>query len=309
MKALITGINGFVGKYLSKYLIDKGYEVYGTVTDSDERIDNVKLYSMNLLNKEEVLRTIQDVKPDQIYHLAGQSAVGVSWKNPTLTINVNVNGTINLLDSIRESNLESKILIIGSSDEYGVIKPEDCPINEEHKLNPSNPYAISKVTQEEIAKLYANVYKMKIVMVRAFNHIGPMQSKNFVVSDFASRIAEIEKGKENILRVGNLDAYRDFTDVRDIVRGYNMLMEKGTIGEIYNIGSGKPHKIQEILDILIELSTEDIKVELDKDKLRPSDVPIIQCDNSKIKSHIGWQPELNIKNTLKDTLDYWRSFV
>lgn len=307
MKALITGINGFVGKYLSQYLIDKGYEVYGTVIEDDISMDNVKLYKMNLLNKREVLNTIQDIKPDQVYHLAGQSAVGLSWKNPTLTMDVNVNGTINLLDSIRESDLNSKVLIIGSSDEYGVIKPEDCPINEEHKLNPSSPYAISKVAQEEIAKLYTKAYNMQIVMVRAFNHIGPMQSKNFVVSDFASRIAEIEAGKENILRVGNLEAYRDFTDVRDIVRGYNMLMENGHIGEIYNIGSGKPHKVQEILDSLIDLSTENIKVELDKEKLRPSDVPIIQCDNSKIKSHTGWQPELDIKNTLKDTLDYWRN--
>ena len=307
MKALITGINGFVGKYLSQYLIDKGYEVYGTVIEDDISMDNVKLYKMNLLNKKEVLNTIQDIKPDQVYHLAGQSAVGLSWKNPTLTMDVNVNGTINLLDSIRESNLNSKVLIIGSSDEYGVIKPEDCPINEEHKLNPSSPYAISKVAQEEIAKLYTKVYNMQIVMVRAFNHIGPMQSKNFVVSDFASRIAEIEAGKENILRVGNLEAYRDFTDVRDIVRGYNMLMENGHIGEIYNIGSGKARKVQEILDTLIDLSTENIKVELDKERLRPSDVPIIQCDNFKIKSHVGWQPELDIKNTLKDTLDYWRN--
>lgn len=307
MKALITGINGFVGKYLSQYLIDKGYEVYGTIIEDDISMDNVKLYKMNLLNKEEVLNTIQDIKPDQVYHLAGQSAVGLSWKNPTLTIDVNVNGTINLLDSIRESELNSKVLIIGSSDEYGVIKPEDCPISEEHKLNPSSPYAISKVAQEEIAKLYVKAYNMNIIMVRAFNHIGPKQGKNFVVADFASKIAEIEKGAESIITVGNLESYRDFTDVRDIVCGYVMLMEKGGIGEIYNIGSGEPRKIRDILDILISLSDKDIKVKIDKDKLRPSDVPLIQCDNSKIKSHVGWNIKYDIVDTLKHTLDYWRN--
>lgn len=307
MKALITGINGFVGKYLSKYLIEKGYEVSGTVIEETIQMDDIKIYKMNLLDKEEVAETIRKIKPDQVYHLAGQSAVGLSWKNPTLTIDINVNGTINLLDSIREENLDAKVLIIGSSDEYGPIKPENCPINEEHELNPTSPYAISKVTQENIAKLYVKAYGMKIIMVRAFNHIGPMQSKNFVVSDFASRIVDIESGKESVMKVGNLEAYRDFTDVRDIVRGYSMLMEKAEIGEIYNIGSGKAIKIQDVLDTLISLSTEDIEVEIDKDKLRPSDVPIVECDNSKIKSHIGWQPELDIRETLKDTLDYWRN--
>lgn len=307
MKALITGINGFVGKYLAKLLLEKGYEIYGSVIEDNVVMDDITLFKMDLLNKEEVLNTIKAIKPDHIYHLAGQSAVGLSWKAPVLTMNVNVNGTINLLDSIREENLDTKVLIIGSSDEYGVIKPEECPINENHELNASSPYAISKVTQENMARLYVKAYDMKIIMVRAFNHIGPMQSKNFVVSDFASRIADIEKGKEKVLKVGNLEAYRDFTDVRDIVRGYNMLMEKGTIGEIYNIGSGNPFKVQDILDTLIELSTKDIKVEIDTEKLRPSDVPIIQCDNSKIQNHVGWEPIFDIKDTLKDTLDYWRN--
>ena len=307
MKALITGINGFVGKYLSKYLVSNGYEIYGTVIEEGVHMDDKKIYNMNLLDKQEVLKTIIDIKPDHIYHLAGQSAVGLSWKQPTLTMNVNVNGTINLLDSIREADLDCKVLIIGSSDEYGPIKPEDCPIKEEYELNPSSPYAISKVAQENIAKLYAKVYGMKILMVRAFNHIGPMQSKNFVVSDFASRIADIEVGKESVMKVGNLEAYRDFTDVRDIVRGYNMLMEKGHVGEVYNIGSGKPVKIQEILDILISLSTRQVKVELDEDKLRPSDVPVVECDNSKIRLHTGWQPKFDIRDTLRDTLDYWRN--
>lgn len=307
MKALITGINGFVGHYLSKYLLEQGYAVCGTVIEDNVNIENVNIYKMNILNKNEVEETIRKIDPDFIYHLAGQSAVGLSWENPTLTIDVNVNGTINLLDAVRENDLNTKVLIIGSSDQYGIIKPEDCPISEEHELNPSSPYAISKTTQEQIAKLYIKAYNMNIIMVRAFNHIGPMQSKNFVVSDFASKVAEIENGAEPIIRVGNLEAYRDFTDVRDIVRGYTMLMEKGKIGEVYNIGSGNAYKIQDILNILLSLSTKEIKVEIDKEKLRPSDVPIVQCDNSKIKSHINWSIQYDIKNTLKDTLDYWRN--
>jgi GDP-D-mannose dehydratase len=306
MKALITGVNGFVGNYLSKYLIDKGYDVYGTVIEDDVQMDNVTIKKMNLLNKEEVNETIKSINPDYIYHLAGQSAVGLSWKEPTLTMNVNINGTINLLDAVRENNIDTKVLIIGSSDEYGVIKPEDCPINEEKLLSPASPYAISKMAQEQIAKLYVNSYKMNLIMVRAFNHIGPMQSKNFVVSDFASKIAEIEKGAEPVIRVGNLEAYRDFTDVRDIVRGYAMLMEAGKIGEVYNIGSGNAYKIQDILDVLLSLSNTKIKVEIDPEKLRPSDVPIIQCDNSKIKAQVNWNARYDIKDTLEDTLDYWR---
>lgn len=307
MKALITGVNGFVGKYLSKYLIAQGYTVYGTVIEDNVQMEKVNVVKMNLLNKDEVIKTIESINPDAIYHLAGQSAVGLSWKEPTLTMDVNINGTINLLDAVRENNINARVLIIGSSDEYGIIKPENCPISEEHVLNPTSPYAVSKMAQEQIAKLYVNSYKMNLIMVRAFNHIGPMQSKNFVVSDFASRIAEIEKGAEPVIRVGNLEAYRDFTDVRDIVRGYVMLMESGKIGELYNIGSGNGYKIKDILDTLLSLSNTKIKVEIDPERLRPSDVPIIQCDNLKIKSHINWEPEYDIKDTLKDSLDYWRN--
>lgn len=307
MKALITGVNGFVGNYLSKYLIEQGYTVYGTVIEDNVAMENVVIEKMNLLNKDEVIRTVKSINPDEIYHLAGQSAVGLSWKEPTLTMNVNINGTINLLDAVRDNDISTKVLIIGSSDEYGVIKPEECPISEKHLLNPTSPYAISKMAQEEIAKLYVNSYKMNLIMVRAFNHIGPKQSKNFVVSDFASKIAEIEKGAEPVIRVGNLEAYRDFTDVRDIVRGYTTLLKNGKIGEVYNIGSGNAYKIRDILDILLSLSKAEIKVEIDPDKLRPSDVPIIKCDNSKIEAHVNWVPQYDIKQTLKDTLDYWRN--
>lgn len=306
MKALITGIDGFVGYHLYKFLISQGIEVHGTTINKEYINEDITLHHMNLLNKDEVINVIKKVSPNYVYHLAGQSAVGLSWKEPVLTMNINVNGTINLLDAIREQQINCRTLIIGSSDQYGPVTIDMCPIKETQNLNPVSPYGISKCTQEQIAKLYADAYEMDIVMVRAFNHIGPMQGKNFVVSDFASKIVEVERGAEPILKVGNLDAYRDFTDVRDIVKGYVLLLNKGHSGEVYNIGSGKSIKVKDILDILVEYSKVEIKIELDASKMRPIDVPKVECDNSKIKKHTGWDIENDVHQTLKDTLEYWR---
>ena len=232
MKALITGIDGFVGNHLSNYLLKEGYEVYGTSVIDGFKKENINICHMNVLDKEEIRNVINKIKPDQIYHLAGQSAVGLSWKNPVLTVDINISGTLNLLDIIRELKLNVSILIIGSSDQYGIIKPEECPVNEEHTQKPQSPYGISKKTQEELALLYSKAYDMNIIAVRPFNHIGTGQNLNFVVPDFASRIADIENGAEPILKVGNLETYRDFTDVKDIVRGYAMLLNKGRKGEV-----------------------------------------------------------------------------
>ncbi len=344
MRVLITGIDGFVAYHLCKLLISQGDEVYGTTINNNYDNENkIPFYNMNLLDKDNVMDVITKVKPECIYHLAGQSAVGLSWQNPVLTMDINVNGTINLLEAVRkldDENNESnntnhnnnkqnnilnnnnklnsynstllkkcRVLIIGSSDQYGPVTPEMCPIKESQTLNPVSPYGISKCTQEQMAQLYSNAYNMDIVMVRAFNHIGPRQGKNFVVADFASKIAEIEKGIEPILKVGNLEAKRDFTDVRDIVKGYKLLMEKGHKGEIYNIGSGKEISILDILNRLVKLSTKNIEVIIDKDKLRPIDVPLVKCDNSKIKEHIGWELEQDIEKTLEDTLNHWRKIV
>ena len=306
MKALITGVDGFVGKYLSEYLLKQDYEVYGTTISENYKNNKINVEKMNLLDTEQINKVINDVKPDKIFHLAGQSAVGLSWEKPVLTVNINVNGTLNLLEAVRNYSKDSKILIIGSSDQYGPIKPEECPIKENKIQNPQSPYGVSKKAQEEMCKLYVNAYNMNIVMVRAFNHIGAGQSKNFVVADFASKIVKIEKGAIPVLKVGNLDTLRDFTDVRDIVRGYVMLLENGKIGESYNIGSGNVIKVKDILKKLISLSYKEIKVEIDKEKFRPVDVPIVQCDNSKIKEDTGWKPEISIDETLKDVLEYWR---
>ena len=306
LRALITGIDGFVGKYLARYLLGMGYKVYGTTIIKGYSHGQVEIYHMDVLEISNVKQVIQEIMPNEIYHLAGQSAVGLSWGNPTLTMSVNINGTINLLDATREYCKNAKVLIIGSSDQYGMIKAQDCPVSEENSLNPCSPYAISKCAQEQIATLYINSYNMNIIRVRAFNHIGPGQATNFVIPDFANKIVEIERGANPILKVGNLEAYRDFTDVRDIVVGYYLLMQKGSVKKIYNIGSGTTVKIADILALLLSMSNTAITVEIDKDKLRPIDVPIIQCDNTKIIKDTGWKIEYNLETTLKDVIEECR---
>lgn len=308
MKALITGINGFVGYYLTEVLLQNGLEVYGTILQGEAYNGLCQnILEMNLSNKEDVEYIISVVKPDYIYHLAGQSSVGLSWSKPELTIMTNVVGTIYLLDAIKVYTPRSRVLIVGSSDQYGIVKPEDCPIKETMYLSPQSPYATSKKAQEEIACQYIKAHNLDIVMVRAFNHIGPGQRKGFVIADFASQIAEIEKGLiPPILKVGNLEAKRDFTDVREIVRAYEMVIKSGRKGEVYNVGSGNAYKIKELLDILISCSTVEIEVQEDPERMRPSDVPLIQCDASKLKNECNWISERNISETLLDTLNYWR---
>ncbi len=307
-KALITGMSGFVGHYLKMALELKGYLVYGTCLPGEKYERLPQYYSMNLLDKEQVVNILRECMPDEIYHLAGQSSVALSWSKPSLTIDINVNGTINLLEAIKEFCPNAKVLIVGSSDEYGPVKKEDCPVNEEHQLNPVSPYGISKMTQEKIAQIYAKAYGLNIVMVRPFNHIGAMQAKGFVVSDFASKIAAIEKGKvEPILSVGNLHSFRDFTDVEDIVEAYIQILEKGASGENYNVGSGRAVEIQEILNTLVSMSDTKIKVVVDNKLYRPVDVPLVVCDNTKLKQVTGWEPKKQLKTTLLETLNYWRN--
>ena len=305
-KVLIIGGAGFVGGYLSEILIENGFEVHSTCLP-DEKIKNpeCKAHNLDILDKNQISAVLDEVKPDVIYHLAAQSSVALSWKNPQLTVDINIKGTLNVLDSLRDSGLDSRIILIGSGEEYGYIK--HCPVSEEETLRPGNIYAATKACQSMIGNIYARAYKMDIVMVRAFNHIGAGQLPQFVVSDFCKQVAEIEKGiKAPEMRVGNLDARRDFTDVRDVVRAYMLLGEKGKSGELYNVGSGKAMAIREILDIIISQSTEDIKITVDPERLRPSDIPVIEADISRITADTGWKPEIPIEETIKNTLDYWR---
>ncbi|TDX59250.1 GDP-mannose 4,6-dehydratase [Orenia marismortui] len=313
MKALITGIDGFVGRYLVKYLLLNNIEVYGTYLDridKNEFANELKLLQMDISNKERVGSILEEVNPDYIIHLAAQSSASISWENPQLTMGVNVNGTINLLEGIRELDLDPRVLLVGSSEEYGFIKSEDIPVNEAQDLRPGNPYAVSKIAQTKIGEVYARAYNLDIIMVRAFNHIGPKQRPTFVASDFAKRIAEIEQGIiDPVLMVGNLDAKRDFTDVRDIVKAYYLLLKEGIQGELYNVGSGNSYAIQYILDTLLSLADVEIEIKTDPSRMRPSDVPIVECDNSKLVKLTEWKANYTIEETLEDVLNYWRENI
>lgn len=310
MKALIIGAAGFVGNYLIDHLQEECKWSVSVTKMEQESIGkkDIDIYNLNILNKDEITELLSKIKPDHIFHLAAQSSVALSWKNPELTIDVNVKGSINVLDAVRQSNYNPRILLIGSGEEYGHIKPEETPVREENITRPGNIYAATKVAQNMIGKIYADAYAMDIVMVRAFNHIGPNQVPIFVVADFCKQVAEIEKGlREPVIKVGNLSAKRDFTDVRDVVKAYSLLAEKGLRGETYNVGSGKAIAIEEILQMILGMSEKEIKVEVDNNKLRPVDIAIIEANIAKLQEATGWKKEIELEKTIYDTLEYWRN--
>ena len=314
-KALIIGAGGFVGSYLAECLQNEfGMEVHaklpGTQTQEDLLFLGDRVYELDILNKNDIVELLFAVRPDYIYHLAAQSSVSIAWKEPALTIDVNIKGSVNLMDAVRELYYKPRILLIGSGEEYGHILDGETPINEDTKLRPGNIYAATKVCQNMIGTIYSKAYDMELMLIRAFNHVGPKQSPIFVVSDFCKQVAEIEKGiRKPVMYVGNLAARRDFTDVRDVVRAYGLLSLKGRAGETYNVGSGNAIEIREMLDMIIGMSTVDIEVKVDPNKIRPVDVPVIEADISKIKSETGWEPQIPFEQTIKEILDYWRKMT
>jgi GDP-4-dehydro-6-deoxy-D-mannose reductase len=317
-KALITGITGFAGSYLAQHLIstDK-YDVSGTYL-FDKGLGNVdgikgklNLIKADLSEEKSVSKIIKDVSPDIIFHLAALTSPAESFKNPTVTLNNNISLQVNLLEAVKKYNLfDTKILITSSADVYGRVAKENLPIDEETPLRPTNPYSVSKIAQDFLGLSYFLAYKLRVIRVRPFNHIGPRQSPNFVVSSFAKQIAEIEKNKKKpYISVGNLEAKRDFTNVRDVVRAYLLAVEKGENGEVYNIGSGISYRISDILNKLISMSSSKIEIKRDESLFRPSDDPELICDNSKFSKISGWKPQITIDATLKETLDYWRNII
>lgn len=308
MKSLITGGTGFVGIYLARYLQMLGHEVAVTKMPGEQIfISGVSVYDLNILEKEEVSRLFTKIQPDYIFHLAAQSSVDISWKNPGLTIDVNIKGSTNVLDAFRALENKPRLLLPGSGEEYGCVQSTELPVGEEHVLKPGNIYAVTKVCQNMIGSIYAKAYGLDIVMTRAFNHVGPNQAPFFVLADFCRQTAEIEAGKrEPVIRAGNLDVKRDFTDVRDVVCAYVMLAEKGQAGETYNIGSGQARSIREILQTVINKSTAKIQVKVDEKKLRPIDMTEMRADIQKIQKVTGWKPKICLEQSIQDTLDYWR---
>lgn len=308
MKALIIGGAGFVGGYLINELASDGYDVHATCLPSENIKGECTVHTLDIMDKEAVSAVLSAVSPDVVFHLAAQSSVALSWKKPQLTAEINVIGSINVLEAVREAEKKMRLILIGSGEEYGFIREGACPLDENEKLSPGNIYAVTKACQGMLGEVYARAYKMDIIMVRAFNHSGPAQLPMFVISDFCKQIAEIEKEmRPPEMMVGNLSAMRDFTDVRDVVRAYRLLAEKGVCGKTYNVGRGKAVKISYILETAVSMATRPVEVKQDPARMRASDIPLIEPDVSLINADTGWRAEISMEQTVKDTLDYWRN--
>lgn len=317
MRALITGITGFAGSHLAEYLLNRGdVEVYGTIrwrsrTENIEAIrTRIHLLECDLTDASSVDRVIFEVRPDLIFHLAAQSFVPASWHAPSETLMNNILGQLHIFESVRRAGLRPRIQIACSSEEYGLVYPTEVPITEGNPLRPLSPYGVSKVAQDLLGYQYFRSYGMFIVRTRAFNHTGPRRGEVFATSNFAKQIAEIEAGlREPVVFVGNLMAKRDFTDVRDVVRGYWLALEKGEPGEVYNICQGKTWTVKAVLEALVELAQIEVKVQVESGRFRPSDVPILWGSYEKFHRQTGWQPEIPFRQTLEDLLNYWRGRV
>ncbi len=298
-----------MGGYLIDHILsDKKWDVTVTKLPHEAiKKENVTVLDLNILEMKDISSLLDRVKPDYIFYLAAQSSVALSWKNPQMTADINIRGSINFLEALRDYSGKARTLLIGSGEEYGHIRPEETPVGEENTLRPGNVYAATKAAQGMLGKIYADAYGLELVMVRAFNHIGPKQSPLFVVSDFCRQAAMIEAGQmEPVIRVGNLGAKRDFTDVRDVVKAYTLLAEKGRKGEIYNVGSGRAVEINEILNRILSMAKAEIQVEVEKERLRPVDVPVIEADIAKLVKETGWQVSIPLERTILETLGYWR---
>jgi len=317
MKAvLITGITGFAGSHLADYVLAEHpeVEVWGTYRwrsrrENIEHIeDRIRLVECDLDDAVAVHKALDKARPDAVFHLAAQSFVPTSWTAPGATLHSNVAGQVNLYEAVRELGLDPTFQIACSSEEYGLVLPDETPISEANPLRPLSPYAVSKVAQDFLAYQYFQSYGIKSVRTRGFNHEGPRRGEVFVMSNFAKQIAAIEVGLHDpVLRVGNLDSIRDFTDVRDMVRAYWLAVTKATPGEVYNIATGEGITIRAMLQKLVDRARVEVQVETDPARLRPSDVEVLIGDSSKFRAETGWEPRVPLEQTLADTLDYWRA--
>jgi len=309
---LITGGTGFVGSHLTEFLsqdqnLDIHLTAFGPKPDFfSNLISDEKIHNLDLTDFQATTQLIKVLKPDQIYHLASFAAVGNSFEQAEKILINNTILQLNLLEALKIHSPKSKVLSICSADEYGLSLPQEIPINETHELRPVNPYAVSKISQDMLAHAYHVSFGLNIVRVRPFNHIGERQTVAFAVSAFAKQIAQIEAGQLKTLKVGNLQSVRDFTDVKDMVIAYNLLMEKGVGGQVYNVGSGQGLSMSEVLNLLVKLAKKPVVIEQDQARMRPSDIQTMVADNSKITA-LGWCPRIPLKQTLQRVLDYWRA--
>jgi GDP-4-dehydro-6-deoxy-D-mannose reductase len=315
LKALITGISGFVGSHLAEYLLDTSdWEVAGTVFgpygDIADLCGQLQLFPAELSRLDVMTFILEQAQPDVIFHLAAQPLVSASRRDPWGTLESNIRMQLNVLEGVARVRPACRVLVIGSSEEYGLVSPEDLPVDEETPFRPLSAYALSKVAQDLMGLQYFLTHRLHVIRVRPFNHIGPRQRVGFVAPDLASQIAAIEAGlRPPVLEVGNMDARRDFCDVRDVVRAYVQLIDAGEPGQVYNVGSGESHSVADLLHILLGMSQVPIQVRQDPGRMRPSDVPEIVCDAARIRGCTGWQPTISFEQSLHGVLEYWRRKV
>jgi GDP-4-dehydro-6-deoxy-D-mannose reductase len=314
MRILITGITGFVGSHLAEFALDRGAQVVGALRwrSNTEHIEHLRerltLIESDLRDLSSARELVERAAPDYVVHLAAQSFVAASWQTPAETLMTNAISQMNLFEAIRQLGVPGRFLVIGSSEEYGLVFPDELPIRETNPLRPLSPYAVSKVTQDLMGFQYWKSYGLDVVRARAFNHDGPRRGEAFATSNFAKQIAEIEAGqREPVVMAGDLKPTRDFSDVRDIVRGYWDLLERGTPGEVYNLCSGVDWSIERVLGFLLSQSTvSGIEVRADPARFRPSDVPVLRGSAEKIERAVGWRTRIPLQRTLTELLEYWR---
>ncbi|MFS0555276.1 GDP-mannose 4,6-dehydratase [Brevibacillus sp. 179-C9.3 HS] len=317
MKALITGITGFAGGHLAEYLLSRGdVDVYGTFRSLTKKeqlgklFDQVHLENCELKDPQSVNELIQKIKPDLIFHLAAQSFVPTSVHSPADTMVNNIVPQLNLFEAVRNQAVPCKIQIACSSEEYGLVYPDEIPVKETNPLRPLNPYAVSKIAQDYLGYQYHHSYGLAIIRTRTFHHTGPRRGESYVTSNFAKQIAQIELGQqEPKVHVGNLSAIRDFTDVRDIVKAYWLALTRGEPGDVYNISAGTRYTIEDMLKTLLALTDVQVEIHVDTDRLRPSDIDIVLGDSSLFREKTGWKPEISFQQTMEDLLNYWRTVL
>jgi GDP-4-dehydro-6-deoxy-D-mannose reductase len=309
-RVLVTGADGFIASHLIGELwreTDWLITGIGLKPEPSAEAEGFEYMVADLTDYELVKDTLDSCRPGGVFHLAAQPSVHLSWEDPWTTYQVNLLGQVNLMEGLRRLGLEASVHIACSSEEYGKVPQEKMPLAEDAPFNPCSHYAVSKVAQETLGLMYHQAFGWRVLVTRGFNQVGPGQSPDFVVSSFARQIALIEAGRcEPVIKVGNLEARRDFTDVRDTVRAYRMVMEKGLPGSSYNVCSGTARPIAEILELLLAMSEVGIGVERDPDRQRPSDIPLLVGDNARLRAETGWEPRIELEQTLRDTLDFWR---
>jgi len=315
LRVLITGMNGFAGSHLADFLLTQpDVQVFGAGLGDTANIAHLAgratFIEADLTNARAAETLLERSQPERIYHLAGQAFAPISWQDPWGTIEINLRAQVNLLHTAARKQSNARILVIGSIDEYGRVEPENLPVTEETLFQPDSPYAVSKIAQDMLGLQFFLSDQLHVVRARPSNHIGPRQNEQFVTSNFAKQIAEIEAGqREPVLYVGSLTALRDFSDVRDMVRAYYLALERGTAGEVYNIGSEQPVSIHQVLDMMLKQSRVAIRVEEDPARFRPSDTPEMYCSAKKFRAQTGWQTTIPLETSLRDILDYWRGKV